>query len=199
MRSDSRRQIRAWFQEHDGDGEFVSGMRACPYSVIGPARGTGCIIFTTKPDVVSAAIDPRDTLGNVAMVGRYGLPDDRDLNWMGTLVGSRTVTFLGDLDPVDLMVFAWLRAALPRKRVVYGGISDGLFKGLKARLPVALSIPASPSEQESLHLLNQVLPDIRKTVGVQCANLLRVGKKIEVEALTGHDRIMQALLRCPAK
>ena len=35
MGSDLTRLIEACFLEHDGDGEFLSGVRGFPYSVIG--------------------------------------------------------------------------------------------------------------------------------------------------------------------
>ena len=73
------------------------------------AGPVGRVLFTTKPAIVSTVIEKCDAARDFGMIGRYGLPSVADLPWIRTMVGSRELFFLGDMDPVDLMVFAWLR------------------------------------------------------------------------------------------
>ncbi len=177
------RRIRAWFFERDGDGEFVFGGRARPYSVIGTPDDAGCIIFTTKPAAVSEVIEHAGDAFHCSMVGRYGLPDDSDLHWIRKLIGRRPLMFLGDLDPVDLLVFAWLRAKLRSTPVVHLGLNDVLLKALGRLSLSRLSIPLAPSEQESLPFLKETLPDLSAMIGPTCAKLLERGRKVELDII----------------
>lgn len=68
------------------------------------------------------------------MIGRYGLPNQDDVHWLSALVGSRGLLFLGDMDPVDLMIFAWLRGHLRRSHIEYLGVSDAFLSLLKMRV-----------------------------------------------------------------
>jgi len=183
VRINAKRLIREWFLEHDGDGEFVSGVRAFPYSVIGSSGSAGCVIFTTKPTVVSAVLHDYEAATSPGMVGRYGLPDDADLLWIRKVIGRRSLLFLGDMDPVDLLVFAWLCASLRPKRIAHLGVNDAFLRALKVGSTKSLSTPCVPSERESLTLLKKVLPDLRHTVGPKCARMLERGEKLELEAI----------------
>jgi hypothetical protein len=175
MPGDATKLIRSWFAKHDGDGEFATGMRAAPYSVIGPVGAAGRVVFTTKPHSASAILNESETSKSVGMIGRYGLPDKADLVWIRTVVGRRVLLFLGDMDPVDLLVFAWLRASLGQKRVVHLGVSDSLLEAIQFEPNSSLCIRCASSERKSLALLNQVLPGFREIVGPRCAAMLDQG------------------------
>lgn len=177
------RRIRAWFLERNGDGEFVCGDRARPYSVSGTPDGAGCVIFTTKPAAVSAVIEHAGDAFHCGMVGRYGLPDDAALSWIRKLIGRRPLTFLGDLDPVDLLVFAWLRAKLRSTPVIHLGINEAFLKALGRVSVGRLTIPLAPSEQESLPFLKETLPELFFTIGPTCAKLLERGRKVELDII----------------
>lgn len=177
------RLIEAWFLEHDGDGEFLSGIRGLPYSVIGSPGAAGRIVFTTKPQVVAAVMQERDAPAGIGMVGRYGLPNKADLGWIRKVIGHQPLLFLGDMDPVDLMVFAWLRASLRPKDVTYLGINDAFLKALEFSSIKSLSSPCAPSERKALTLLDEVLPDLRETAGEKCVELLERGHKIELDVI----------------
>ena len=181
MDKNQTRMIDAWFAENE-DGEFVSHMAAVPYSVIGPTTDGGRLIFTTKPHVVAAIVE-EEASGELGMIGRYGLPSHADLNWISELVGSRELLFLGDMDPVDLMVFAWLRAGLYPKSVAHFGVNDSLLGAFEITSTETLSIPFAPSEQRSVALLKEVFPDFGKTVGRSCTHMLERRQKIELEAV----------------
>ncbi len=165
----STKAIQAWFAEHDGDGEFCACARAFPYSVIGPADAMGSIIFTTKPKIVSAIIHEDEARHGFGVVGWYGLPNEADLGWIRKVIGQRPVLFLGDLDPVDLLVFAWFRSSLGTGNITHVGLSDAFLKALELPLTQSLVFSCTPSEGESLGLLRTVLPDLRETVGHECA------------------------------
>lgn len=186
MKNDSTKLIREWFAEHDGNGEFVSGIKAFPYSVIGSTDSAGHIIFTTKPTIVSAIIHNCETAQDFGMVGRYGLPDASDLHWIRKMIGLRPLLFFGDMDPVDLMVFAWLRANLHSKCVTHLGVNDAFLKSLNISSVKTLSSPCAPSELKSLVLLKKVLPYLREVVGQKCNKMLEKGYKIELDMIVSN-------------
>ncbi len=183
MRNDPAKLIQSWFAKHDREGEFTSNARACPYSVIGPADAAGRVIFTTKPTTVSVIFHRCGIQRGVGMIGRYGLPDDADLAWIRRIVGRRALLFLGDMDPGDLLVFAWLSARLRPRRVTHLGINDVLLEALRIRPSPSLVIPCEAFERKSLAFLNKEFPAFRETVGPRCAAMLDQGDKLELEAV----------------
>jgi len=188
MEHESAKRIEQWFAQHDGDGEFACARRSHPYSVIGPPVDGGQIILTTKPSLVSTAIDSGKAFSaEFGMVGRYGLPDEADLPWICQLAGTRELLFLGDMDPVDLLVFAWLRARLHPREIKHLGVNDGFLMELGIRPAEPRLIPCSVSERESLDFLQEVVPQIREMVGDDCNRVLERGEKIELEAIIHTD------------
>jgi hypothetical protein len=183
LRGDLIKQIEGWFAEHGDDGEFGYPTRDNAYSVIGPTTNCTSIIVTTKPATVSAAIGACPTPERFGMIGRYGLPQAGDASWLRTLVESHDLFFIGDLDPPDLMIFAWLRACLHPKPIAYAGVGDALLATLRTPLPEMFRIPCTPAERNGIAFMEQVFPDFRGTVGAECARSLRSGEKIEIEAV----------------
>jgi hypothetical protein len=175
--------IEAWFRKHDGDGEFTQGLREIPYSVIGATPETGSYFFTTKPAVVSCLISEQDPASEFGMIGRYGLPCDDDIPWIAHIIGQRPLYFLGDMDSVDLMVFAWLRLKIGVERITHLGINDRLVQEIGPPFMESLTIPCGESEREALATLRQVAPDLIDAIGGQCSRLLERNQKIELEAL----------------
>jgi hypothetical protein len=196
MGNDSAKLIEAWFAEHSEDGEFVCGAGRAPYSVIGPPSSVARMIFTTKPTIVSMAIESRELPAQFGMVGRYGLPSDADVGWVCDVIGPRALLFLGDMDPVDLMVFAWLRARVHPRRITYLGVSDDFIDALGISSTESLSAPCAPSEQKSLAFLTSVFPDFRETVGCKCARVLTQGQKVELDAVVSAEERTEPILRC---
>jgi len=197
MDNDPTRLIEGWFAKHD-DGEFGPSMRvrrSFPYSVVGPTTDGAPIVFTTKPSVVLAAIDQDEVADGPGVIGRYGLPSRTDLDWIGGIIGARELLFLGDMDPVDLMVFAWLRSSLCPKQVTCAGVNDVLLEAAGLSATTSASLPLAASEQQSLTLLRKVLPDLGDTVGRECARMLEQGRKIELEGVRSSREGVAAIAR----
>jgi len=175
--------IDEWFDGRQADGDFVRYDRSVTYSILPPARRGAPIIYSTKTNAIATAMDNDEADADFGFIMRYGLPSRADATAIRRLVGSDELCFLGDLDPSDLMIFAWLRARLRPKRVRFLGISDWYLDRLKAKLPESFTIQLSRSEQRSLPLLRRVLPDVNTLVGEQCGELLARRRKIELEAV----------------
>jgi hypothetical protein len=201
VRLTDARRIESWFARHAGDGEFQCGQRTFPYTVIEPPRAAGNIIITTKPHSVLAIIERCGVQDRVGLIGRYGLPDAADLDWICRIAGQRRLLFLGDMDAVDLLVFAWLAAHLGGRRVIHMGINDALLITHRMRPLRRLLIECSTSERKSLALLNRVFPTFADIVGPRCAAMLERGEKMELEAVVGAKKAKAAwrrlLLRGP--
>ena len=181
MGNDLTRRIENWFAS-DGEGEFAYSETAV-FRVLGPATQDGRIIFAPKSSPVLSAICESAEFGHLGAIVSGGLPKDRDLRWISKFVGHSELWFLGDLDPADLMIFATLRARLPRTSIRYLGISDAYLKRLDIRIPPSFMIPLSPVEQRSLPLLEEAFPDFRETVGPDYTGLLASQYKVEIEAV----------------
>lgn len=195
MDNDVAQLIEACFAEHDNDGDFASDISTSPYSVIGPGAHSGRMIFATKPGIVSAIVDERKASDEFGMIARYGLPSQTDLHWISKVIGPCELLFLGDMDPVDLMIFAWLRARLWPKPINHIGVNDAFLAAVKISSIKTLSMPCGPSEQASLAVLKKVLPDLRKTVGPKCARMLERGHKLELEGIASGKKGRVAVAR----
>lgn len=176
-REDSIARIAAWFAEQD-DGEFVRLPVTHPYAVTAAPAETRRFLYTTKYATVLHALEATGVT-STQVVGRCGLPNDRDVSWLRALAGDHPVLFLGDCDPVDLLIFVWLRLQLPIRHV---GVSDSFIEKLGIRRGDSLTIPLSDSEQKALLLVAELCPDRTELVGSVCLALLNAGRKIEVEA-----------------
>lgn len=188
-----QRVIERWFTKHE-DGEFAFGPRGNAYSIIGPTTARAPFVFTTKPRIVSALYE-KEAAPACGVIGRPGLPSRSDLAWIGRLVGTRKLLFLGDMDPADLMMFAWARAGLHPTHVTFAGVNDALLKASGVATTGAFAIPLAESEQASLALLGEVVPDLARVVGRNCVQLLEAGRKIELEVLRGSRKGQAAMAR----
>jgi len=178
-------RIAKWFAEHN-DGEFARPARTHPYTVIVPAPSTRTVLYTTKPQCVLYPLARCDTTLPIAMVGRYGLPNEEDVAWLRGLAGDRVVCFLGDADPADLLVFTWLRSQMA---VTYAGVNDSLMSKIGVRWTDGVSVPLADSESAALPLLAELCPNFRALLGAQCAGLLDRGRKLEVEGVTSLSNV----------
>jgi len=188
-------KIEGWFANCDCDGEFARPARSVPYWVIPPVHNTGRLIFTTKPRVILAAIDHAGVDVELGVVGRYGLPNVADIPWLTNLSRMHGLLFLGDMDPVDFMVFLWCRESLPSKCITYLGLKDTLLDLLGMRSAESVSIPCTISEQKTLAFLNDVYPGVKEVLGTQCALILDQGRKVELEAILGSKNPAATILR----
>jgi hypothetical protein len=106
--------------------------------------------------------------------------EDEDGDFVRMLAGGRPVLYLGDCDPVDLLVFVWLRSQTP---VSYIGVSDSLIERLDVQVEAWMTIPLAAAEKEAISLLTGLCPDYGEVIGPQCAALLARGRKLEIEAV----------------
>ncbi len=96
--------------------------------------------------------------------------------------------FVGDLDPLDLLVYAAWRNGPSKLRgkagigmpVAYGGIRDSWATRLDRRLQMEMG----PFERELWPYVRRILPDVHELVGPKCFALLQAGRKIELEGAT---------------
>jgi hypothetical protein len=149
------------------------------FTVVGPSseRADTIYVYSTKPHCVTAAKREHREFDGLGFIGRYGLPRAEDVEWTGRLLDGRRMVFLGDMEPVDLMVFAWWRASLEQGQVAYLGISDRYLQRLEIEIPEDFTIALSPCEQRAMPALEAVCPDYRSLVGPHGAALLDGGRK----------------------
>lgn len=175
-------RIEHFFREARG-GEFGANARESPFQVIGPKESDHRVLFGTKRGCFLAGLEEFGPPAGVGLIFRYGLPHRDDLPWISRVVEQRELLFLGDLDPTDLLIFAWLRENLSPKKITHFGVNDALLENLQAIVPPSFTIELGEEEVRALSLLDEVFPDLENTVGATCATLLRDRRKIELEAV----------------
>ncbi|MBA4107712.1 MAG: hypothetical protein C0485_18420 [Pirellula sp.] len=185
MSVDVLNTIQEWFAQSGDKSEFWRCEPTDAFTVIGPSSESAdtIYVYSTKPLCVTAAKREHREFDGLGFIGRYGLPRAKDVEWTGRLLDGRRMVFLGDMDPVDLMVFAWWRASLEPDQVAYLGVSDHYLQRLEIVIPENYTMELSPCEQRAMPVLEAVCPDYRSLVGPGGAALLDGGMKIELEAV----------------
>lgn len=189
--------IRQWFVDHEDaeNVEFLIPPRGCHYTVIPPNSKSQPVLYTTKPYALSSILGFADDL-HFGFVGHNGLPHESEFDFVGASLQGHPVLFLGDADPCDLLIFAWLRV---RTDVSYCGLSDSLLARCGVSLDERTTIPMSPDEVASMPFLAECLPEYATLLGPQCSALLSSRRKVELEALTsfstlGPEAMVRALV-----
>ena len=202
MSFDLPHAIEEWFRQRGDDIEFVCCERAAAYTVIGPSKTEArpIYVYATKTSCIIEVKWKHPEFDVFGLISQSGLPNIENLSWIRDVVGQNQLMFLGDMDPVDLLIFAWLRAQLDRARVTYLGVSDSYLDQLRVVLPQTFILSCAPSEKASLPFLEKAFPDFREVVGPNCAGLLKDGQKIELEAVASvlgppGPLLMPALMR----
>jgi hypothetical protein len=172
-------QLRQRIAQVDG-GELTDSPSACPYSVVFPPTRFPAVVYTTKTHAASQLLASEDYEVATGLIGRYGLPRDEDLPGIASIFRDYAVYFLGDCDPFDLLVYAWLRQHLS---VRFLGTSDAVVSALGVDVDERITIPFPDEEQCAMSLVREVWPDFAKSVGPHCARLLDSNRKLELEAL----------------
>lgn len=183
------RRIEQYFAAHE-DGEFSRPSRGLAFTVMGPATRTAKILYTTKVHA-SDCLFGENLLPGYGWIARYGLPDAADAVWLRQFARGRTLLFLGDMDPPDLLVFAWLRHKLRGIKLRHIGVNDHLLTACTLTPSSRSTIPFSVSERKALPLLDKVWPDWHATIGPTCSALLASGHKLEVEAIFSFGKATQ--------
>ncbi len=125
------------------------------------------------------------------MIGRCGLPSEGDLEWIRQLTAGKELLFLGDMDPLDLLIFAWYRAIMYPQRIRFLGVNDELLR--YANVPEAYYLPFEPVEYECIKFLRDLIPDVSDIVGQQCDKVLQRGKKVELDGIGTQPRIPEGI------
>jgi hypothetical protein len=183
--------IRDWFEQHDGDdGDFCIPPHSYPFDVVPPTDATDTVLYSTKQHPILKLLHELDDemqgdekLGDwppFAAVLRYGLSSESDAAWLAETVGSRRLVFLGDADPADLLIYAWLREHFA---IEYRGLNDTLLQKCGVPFENRLTIEMKPSERAAMPLVTEHLRDLPSTLGPWCLGMLNAGRKIELEAL----------------
>jgi hypothetical protein len=176
-----KNQFRDWFDQHDGgDGDFCIAPRSYPFDVVPPTLATDTVLYCTKPHTILKLLHELGEEPPFAAVLRRGLPSEADADWLAATAGSRRLLFLGDADPADLLIYAYLRERLA---IEYRGLSDELLVKCGVPFENRLTIEMKPSERAAMPLVLQHLCDLPSSLGPWCAGLLNAGRKIELEAL----------------
>lgn len=180
------------------DGEFVRLPRAAAYSIVPSHGASRSLIYCTKAHVLTAIFADCPIPEDLATVARTGLPYESDVEWLLSLAAPRGLLFLGDLDPPDLLVFAWLREHLRPLPVEHLGIGDAMFDLLGIRPDDLPTIPLAASERAALPLLATIAPDLFAGAGERSRSLFQSGRKVELEAVlaqVGHSALAAAVMR----
>lgn len=181
-------QIKQYFAEHAESGEFCMLPREEPFRVVGYADAPTVLIYTTKCSLITRHCSSGMAIpDSIAMVGRTGLPAVSDLAWIQHLAGTARIAFLGDLDVVDLMIYAWLDLNATWAEMQYLGLSDCLLMHMPMDPLEAPAISTSSEELEGKPLLISVLPNLAQLVGPKCWSILDEDRKIEIEGALSMD------------
>ncbi len=173
-------EIERWFRDHP-DGEFVRSPQDAPMVLDDSASNSRFVVYTTKHTISQQFVDrgfPRDK--RPGLIGRYGLPSEKEISRLPVIVGDRQLCFLGDFDPPDLLVFAWLRSHMDVSHI---GVNDVFLETLDFPIDERWLIQLSDSERQSSDLIDRLIPDFRDLVGANCAALVDRGYKLELEAV----------------
>ena len=155
------------------------------------------LLLLTKPFLVRvwlrAGVFPEDTDAIVS----YGIPSNRVCDVVRDHAARirGALLFVGDLDPLDLAVYAALGAggaSVGRRRraalqVRYAGVDDRWLAACernRRRTGGRSTILLSRGERDQLAALERAGLDLEGTVGPRCAALLRAGYKLEIEGAT---------------
>lgn len=195
-------EIERLFNANDDAEEFAPTDRSMPYVVFSAGSASPSWLYSPKPANLFHYLTTRDQSppDDLALVGRFGLPSESDLSWIERIAADRPIFFIGDLDPVDLLTFAWMRAQTPASQLRYIGVSDRLLRAAEMTISEQVTISLSSDERGALELVAQALPDLTDLIGPDCQRLLAQQKKIEVEALVsfGPQFLSAVYSACPA-
>jgi len=170
--------FRKFSGDEDNDGNLFAPSVENPYKIFNVTSEPRMVVYCTKPDsafrVFQKAIDAHE----VTLLGRYGLPNERDLNWLLQTIYGRQCIFIGDADPQDVLVFTWLRTYFPLRWI---GVSDAFLDSMKTFLTDNLTIELSRIEKEAAREIPALCPDFKELLGPNCGVLFDANKKLELE------------------
>lgn len=144
----------------------------------GPTENAAFVIYTTKFFAVERLIANSEIDVETDVLGRYGIPSDQQLESTWSFIGNRQTIFLGDCDPIDLLVYTFLSE---RIKIDYFGVSDLLLWALGTKIENWNTIELLNDELEALELLKETKIQYENLMGSRCYEMLKQGRKLEVE------------------
>lgn len=161
--------------------EFDDGELLGPslYTIWEPDTDKSSVVYSTKYHAAIRLLGG-DPVEARPLNSHYGLPAVADLSWLRTLIRDRTVYFLGDFDPLDVLIFVAVREHLP---MTYLSLTDNVLGNVANALGEGCTIGLSPQEQLAMQVLAEICPQYRALIGPTCAALWEVGRKLELKAL----------------
>lgn len=190
--------IDHWFSGDFEDGDFIRADRCACYFVLAPLASSKVVYYFPKSSIAFAAAQKVEGPIDFGIISHSGLPNEVDVDWLVTAIGNRQLLFIGDLDPADIMIFAWLRDRLSSLRVTHLGINDLFLERVKVVVPRRYQIRMRSSEVTACVAITQTIPDLAQMLGPNCFQVLANGYKIEIEAIIssiGVDNAFKILLR----
>ncbi|MFO0884067.1 MAG: hypothetical protein U0894_07770 [Pirellulales bacterium] len=101
---------------------------------------------------------------------------------------------MGDLDPVDFMVYLSLKHHLAPAQVIHLGINDQLISALNIELfPYSLMQFSTNEEALALPVLKNLAADFLEQLGPKCNAILNSGQKLELEGLFNLHTVSSSL------
>lgn len=171
--------LRDRIRQLDG-GELTDIPSGYPYSIIFPRIESSPVVYATKWHAASSLLIAPDGACPIGMIGHCGLPSDEDLSGIAHIVRDHPAYFLGDCDPFDLLIFAWLRQFIS---IRFLGTSDAAVSALGVDVRESITIPLPEEERRAMTLVREVCPNFAQLIGPNCAQLLDGDRKLELEAL----------------
>lgn len=175
-----KQRIQEWFEAHDGESEFFVSPSDYPFSIVAPSSNADTFVYCTKSHCLNRFNHQLADDSGLPGIIRSGLPSESELPWLRSQIEGRRLVFLDDADPVDLLIFAWLRESLPIEHL---GLSDKLLAQCGVELCDRITIQLSEAELAAMPLLTDCLHDVASLLGPSCAALVAGGRKVEVEVL----------------
>jgi hypothetical protein len=163
-----------------------------PFSVLPARRAAREVIFSTKESGLMGLRVTDLLRTSTTWVWHYGVTSrpewlrlraERDL-------GASVLYFLGDLDPLDLSVFASLVAGIPTHgmKVVHLGVGDEWLRLAEEHLKVDRAqlptIKMSPFEIATYRALRDLRGALPVGVSVEGQAILSAGQKLEIEGVS---------------
>ncbi|GEM_PF-2409708 len=196
-----RLRRRARETRYEDTAALRAGVNPYP-KVLFDAKRPRALVLTTKRSWIDWA--GGDLPNDLLVLQHYGLPVPQQIRFIRGLCqdAGTTAIFVGDLDPLDLLIYAAWRLGPSRLQgrggdgvsIEYGGIRDTW----RTRGNRRLQIEMHPFERELWPFVRQLLPNVEALIGPRCFALLEAGRKIELEGATnprihGPRRVLRLL------
>jgi len=178
---DTAERIAALFRQfcdEDDGGNLLAPTVEYPYQLINVRKEARKIVYSTKPRSAFRVFEKQIAAGHLALLGRYGLPDKQDVDGILQVINGRECVFIGDADPQDVLVFAWLRTHVHLNWI---GVSDVFLELMRTCLTNDITIELSRVEREVARQVPLFCPDFKDFLGPNCGALFDAGKKLELE------------------